>query len=269
MVKSDEIKIKKETIFYLQTVNIKNILFILESLLITSMEAPGWERFVFKHFMSGQLDATIAMAYMEEYGIGLNTLTASCSEQLAREDPSRMKEIIDLHSSIINKIEEYNEEKDQNESDIRRHLGRHHLIVPLVDISSAEKKHKDDIRIMKKVYDKYKEAFDNLDEVYGWKKHPLKVMTHRKMGNPIIKAQCKCCGVTYAFIASSLYFEDDVDESVYTGQICYHCEKKILGTVERKSKCDLMKDNVRTMRDAMQTYKDAVELDPKRRKIEK
>lgn len=259
---------------------------------MTTSDEDGWKRFVFEHFKHGQLDASVATAYMEEYDIELADLIAGCFEVLIREDSSRMREMVVLHESVFKEIESRKTMQMNDEKKIRMHLGAHLLIVPINEISSATKEQKKDIRLMVEVYEKYKKAFANVEECYEWESCPLELWTgsqslersllvrlgrggwdsdtepDTKDDSEPTSITCLLCDKKYALIGNNFNdCGDRTSEDIYIEEVCYHCEKEFLDLVEKKVHRDLMQDNVRTIRDTIQVFKDAIEVEESTREV--
>ena len=97
--------------------------------------------------------------------------------------------------------------------------------------------------------------------ILHWSTHPLKVLCEFKPPDKILTQECYVCHHIYAIIASSIKYDYLHEKPDDLPTICYHCEKDILDTVEKRAARKLAQDNVRTIRDALQVIKDSVELE--------
>jgi len=234
------------------------------------MEATGWEHFVYAHFEAGQLTATVALAYIQEYDVDLHTLLGSCALRLAEKNPSRMKELFALGESVRKEIETFETKREEEDQKIRAHLAQYWLIIPTSEISYIDKKlekWQDARAVFKEAYSKYKEALKNVEKQFGWEKKPLTVSWEPSyVSEPSAHIYpCITCGVSYIYLVPHTMDTEGIDDDVVYGlptTICYHCENKMIQAVIDNAKWDAMQDNIRTMRDTIQTFTDAIELDP-------
>lgn len=209
-----------------------------------------WKSLVCAHFMKGQLDLSVATAYMEEYKIDLETLIAGCMEEVILKAPSQTKEMLQLHTTFRKEIKNEKKRVKADQKELRKFLGKHVLVVPAQEMRHATVKESDDLRNKPDVYNKYKDAFDCIQYVRKWEDLALKYEPLRKSC-----VQCSSCRIRYANI-SAIY--DDVDPTFFSTQ-CYHCASKILDCAKRVAIREIKKDNTETIRGMLKVIQDTVE----------
>lgn len=194
------------------------------------------------------MDHIIALAYMEEHEIDLDTLIVGISTKMAQEDPSRMKEIIEFHSSLMRSMLELKEEEIKQIVLVERYMGSHPLIIPSVDISPLTKKQREDIRLAPEVYEKHKEAIRRYEKRFGWERNPLKVISQRH--------ECIMCNVYYNIVLGcrEAFFSQQPD-------ICYYCTEAFLCAARGQAKFEMGRENVQTIREALRVLKVSSEVE--------
>jgi len=69
--------------------------------------------------------------------------------------------------------------------------------------------------------------------------------------------KCAQCNVKHVALVSTLEEEWELQTVV-----CYHCEEKFTRMLKENAKWDLVQDNIRTMRDTIQTFRATLDMFP-------